>query len=81
VPVVVETLTRLQVEGLSRHDAVHAIGLVLAAQVFDALKHDQPTERDLNEAYTMELRTLTAQKGGRLTSFNLTSRADGTPML
>ena len=36
-PVVVETLTRLRNEGLSRHDAVHAVASVLAGQVYDVL--------------------------------------------
>ena len=59
--VVVDTLQRLQGEGLSRHDAVHAIGSVLAAQVYDVLKHEQPASgEDPNEAYAEELRKLTA---------------------
>jgi hypothetical protein len=61
-PVVVETLQRLRNEGLSRHDAVHAIGSVLAAQVYDALKREQPDAgKDLNEVYATELRKLTAE--------------------
>ena len=60
-PVVVETLKRLRHEGLSRHDAVHAIASVLAAQVYDVLKHEQPeTGHDPNEAYAAELRQRTA---------------------
>ena len=60
-PVVVETLQRLQNEGLSRHDAIHAIGSVLAAQVYDMLKHEQPDAgKDPNEACATELRKLTA---------------------
>jgi hypothetical protein len=61
-PVVVETLKRLRNEGLSRHDAVHAIGSVLAAQVYDVLKREQPDAgQDPNEAYATELRKLTAK--------------------
>ncbi len=61
-PVVIETLKRLRNEGLSRHDAVHAIGSVLAAQVYDVLKREQPdTGKDPNEAYATELRKLTAE--------------------
>ena len=61
-PVVVETLKRLRNEGLSRHDAVHAIGSALAAQVYDVLKREQPdTGKDPNEAYAAELRQLTAE--------------------
>jgi hypothetical protein len=60
--VVVETLKRLRNEGLSRHDAVHAIGSVLAAQVYDVLKREEPSDgEDLNEAYAAELRQLTAE--------------------
>ncbi len=60
--VVVETIKRLRNEGLSRHDAVHAIGSVLAAQVYDALKHQEPAAgKDRNEAYATELRKLTAE--------------------
>jgi len=61
-PVVVETLKRLRNEGLSRHDAVHAIGSVLAARVYDLLKREQPDAgEDPNEAYATELRNLTAE--------------------
>ena len=60
-PVVVETLNRLRNEGLARHEAVHAIGSVLAAQVYDVLKREQPDAgKDPNEAYATELGKLTA---------------------
>ena len=53
------TLARLMDEGLDRHDAVHAIGSVLASHVYDLLK--APEERiDPNAAYYAELRKLTA---------------------
>ena len=35
---VVRALARLRKEGLSRHDAVHAIGSVVAEQIYDLLK-------------------------------------------
>jgi hypothetical protein len=35
---VVRALARLIQEGLSRHDAIHAIGAVLAEHIFDTLK-------------------------------------------
>ncbi len=41
-PVVVEMLKRLRNEGLLRHDAAHAIGSLLAAQVSSVLKREQP---------------------------------------
>lgn len=60
-PVVVDTLGRLQEEGLSRHDALHAIGSVLAAVVYDVLQDQEPRGDDVNEAYAAELRKLTAE--------------------
>jgi hypothetical protein len=57
-PVVIETLKRLRNEGLSRHDAVHAIGSVLAAQVYDVLKQENLCHNtDPNERYAEELRS------------------------
>ena len=41
-PVVVEILKRLRNKSLSRHEAAHAIGSILAAQVYNVLKRDQP---------------------------------------
>ena len=62
VETVVQTLARLQNEGLTRHEAIHAIGSVLAAQVFDILKSQPSGESDPNQAYATELRALTAAK-------------------
>jgi hypothetical protein len=59
--VVVETLARLQGEGLSRHDALHAIGSVLATDLY-ALMHEGSGRTD--EAYCRyldRLRLLTAK--------------------
>lgn len=40
---VVRALARLMKEGLSRHDAVHAIGTAVAEEIYDLLKvHDAP---------------------------------------
>ncbi len=41
-PVVVEILKLLRNEGFSRHDAAHAIGSILADQVYNVLKREQP---------------------------------------
>ncbi len=41
-PVVVEILKRLRNEGFSRHNAAHAIGSILADQVYNVLKREQP---------------------------------------
>ena len=41
---VVRALDRLRKEGLSRHDAVHAIGSVVAEHIYDLLKHKDAPE-------------------------------------
>lgn len=61
-PAAVQTLTRLQAEGLTRHDAIHALGSVLAAHVFGVLTENEPAEGDRNVAYAADLRALTAEK-------------------
>ena len=60
--VVGEALERLRSEGLTRHDAVHAIGTVLAEQIYDALKDRGEGTSDLNERYLDRLRQLTAEQ-------------------
>ncbi len=59
-PVVVEVFTRLQAEGLDRHDAIHAIGSVLAEQIHAALQGK--AEGEPSDAYLAGLRKLTARK-------------------
>ncbi len=54
-----KTLTRLVREGLSRHDAVHAIGSVLAGYMFDLIKHGAK-DQDVNADYYRQLEELTA---------------------
>jgi hypothetical protein len=54
------TLERLQLEGLDRHDAVHAIGSVLAKHMYDLLKGGPPAG-DPNEPYRKALEALTAE--------------------
>ena len=54
------TLARLQREGLSRHDAVHAIGSVLAGHMYDLMR-GPPPEGDPNAAYFEQLGSLTAR--------------------
>lgn len=59
--IVVATLRRLQHEGLSRHDAVHAIGSVLAEHIYELLKGQPGSEGfDPNAAYGAGLKKLTA---------------------
>lgn len=57
-----ETLQRLMAEGLSRHDALHAVGSVLIGHMNDILQADEDPGPDVNETYFRELRELTAEK-------------------
>ena len=56
---VVRALARLMREGLSRHDAVHAIGSVVAEQIYDALKL-KDTPETLPARYRAAIERLTA---------------------
>jgi hypothetical protein len=60
--VVVETLARLRSEGLTRHEAVHAIGTVLAEQIFHALKSGSGAQLDMSKSYLERVRRLTADE-------------------
>lgn len=55
------TLERLQNEGLDRHDAIHAVGMVLVYHFQDLLNHSLPEGKDPNDAYYAELEKLTAE--------------------
>ena len=50
------TCERLMAEGLNRHDAVHAVGSVIAGQVFDATKSELKPE----DHYWQEMERLKA---------------------
>lgn len=52
---VAETLQRLIDEGLDRHDAVHAVGMVLAGHIHDLLQGDSTAIGDPNAPYTPSL--------------------------
>ena len=54
-------------EGLSRHDAIHAIGSVVAAHLFNLVKHG-PKAPDPNVDYFRQLEALSAE--GWLNSAN-----------
>lgn len=56
---VVRALARLMKEGLSRHDAVHAIGCVVSEEIFDALKL-KDTPDSLRARYYAAIERLTA---------------------
>jgi hypothetical protein len=58
--VVSATLARLMREGLDRHDAIHAIGSVLAGIIFDVVAKKADAGVDINARYGRELAALTA---------------------
>jgi hypothetical protein len=58
---VAATLSRLMGEGLTRHEAIHAIGSVLAAHMVEALKNPPSGPGELSSAYFRELQELTAK--------------------
>jgi hypothetical protein len=60
-PVVVATLDRLQREGLNRHDAVHAIGSVLATDMYQLMQEGTETTSDTYQRYLDRLQELTAK--------------------
>jgi hypothetical protein len=55
-----ETVARLQAEGLSRHDAIHAVASVLVGRLQDLLREGAPAQFEI-EAYFQDLRSLTAE--------------------
>ena len=55
-----EVMQRLQAEGLDRHEAIHAVGSVLAKRIYDLMKEGAPTG-DPNETYRAELNELSAE--------------------
>ncbi len=57
--VVVNALARLQTEALSRHDALHAIGSVLAADLYELMREGADTG-DIYSRYLERLEKLTA---------------------
>jgi hypothetical protein len=57
--VVPATFNRLMLEGLSRHDAIHAIASVLMGIIFDMIKNPGK-QMDINAQYGRELGELTA---------------------
>ena len=67
-----EAIDRLMGEGLSRHDAIHAVGAVLAKHMHRALQTRVPVSR---EAYYADVRALT--KEGWWAEYGPTGGGDG----
>jgi len=61
IAVVQETVERLLVEGLDRHDAIHAIGSVVAEHLWKAV-NEKWRGPDPQEEYFRRLETLTARE-------------------
>ena len=62
MPAVVAAMARLQAEGLSRHDALHAIASVAARRVQEVLQTEDPElTRTFEARYSAELDKLTAE--------------------
>jgi len=59
---IVRAMARLVNEGLSRHDAVHAIGSVCAEHFFEAMKSKDPDDSSAAQArYSAAVERLTAK--------------------
>jgi len=58
---VVRTLARLQAEGLGRHDALHAIGSVLAADLYELMRESSASSDDTYVRYLERLEKITAK--------------------
>jgi len=59
--VVVNTLARLQTEGLDRHDALHAIGSVLAGELYELMRESSDATGDAQRRYLERLQRLTSK--------------------
>ena len=59
---VVNALDRLQLEGLSRHDALHAIASVLSEHLFKAMGEQHELTPNLHQPYFDRLKRLTADE-------------------
>jgi hypothetical protein len=60
IPAVCNAMSRLRGEGLSRHEAIHAIGFVLSNHMWAAIR--EPLEGDPNERYERDLEKLTVAR-------------------
>ena len=58
-PVVTDAFSRMRAQGLSRHDAVHAVGSVWIRHVYEVLKNQQLFDKG---TYDADMRSLTAEE-------------------
>jgi hypothetical protein len=59
--IVVKTVARLQGEGLGRHDALHAIGSVLAEDLYMLMQERDDSSGEIYQRYLKRLQGLTAK--------------------
>jgi hypothetical protein len=59
-PLVVDTFARLQREGLTRHEAIHAVGSVLTQSLLSAIRTKTTSPYGLAGGYLEDLKRLTA---------------------
>lgn len=59
--VVVKTLARLRDDGLNRHEALHAIGSVLAEDLYTLMRETDASTIETYRRYLERLQTLTAK--------------------
>jgi hypothetical protein len=59
---VAKAIERLMHEGLDRHEAIHAVGSVLAEHLWDASRAESDQPPDLEAPYFQEVRELTAKR-------------------
>jgi hypothetical protein len=60
--VVIDALARLRSEGLTRHDAVHAIAMVVSEHMFDLIKAQTSGGPEPTQSYLDRVRQLTADR-------------------
>ena len=58
--VVIDAIARLQREGLTRHESLHAIGTILSEQLYGLLKGDIAPGSDSNSRYRERVKHLSA---------------------
>jgi hypothetical protein len=61
IPVVQETVERLMAEGLGRHDAIHAVGSVVAEHIWTVM-NERALGPDVEAAHFRRLTALTARE-------------------
>jgi hypothetical protein len=63
--VVIEAVDRLQKQGLSRHETIHAIGMVLSERLFDLLKKGGGPTPETHKPYFERLKHFSADEWRR----------------